>query len=127
MAYVAPGPRRGRKPLRQTGGHHISQLTTQELKIDEFEPEHAGKMNFYLSAVDDLLRHAGDAPSIGLILCKRSNRVVVEYALRDTAKPMGVATYEVRRGRRCRTTSRGTCRRRSNSPRNWRGSDEEGE
>jgi predicted nuclease of restriction endonuclease-like (RecB) superfamily len=68
-----------------------------ELKVDEFEPEHAGKMSFYLSAVDDLLRHAGDAPSIGLILCKTSNRVVVEYALRDTAKPMGVATYEVRR------------------------------
>jgi len=68
-----------------------------ELKVEEFEPEHAGKMNFYLSAVDDLLRDVGDAPSIGLILCKTSNRVVVEYALRDTAMPMGVATYEVRR------------------------------
>ena len=47
-----------------------------------------GKMNFYLSAVDDLLRHADDAPSIGLILCKGKNRIVVEYALRDTGKPM---------------------------------------
>jgi hypothetical protein len=47
-----------------------------------------------LSAVDDLLRHPDDRPSIGLILCKQKSRVVVEYALRDTAKPMGVATYE---------------------------------
>jgi predicted nuclease of restriction endonuclease-like (RecB) superfamily len=68
-----------------------------ELKVDEFEPEHAGKMSFYLSAVDDLLRHAGDAPAIGQILNKTSNRVVIGYALRDTAKPMGVATYAVRR------------------------------
>jgi predicted nuclease of restriction endonuclease-like (RecB) superfamily len=67
-----------------------------DLKVGEFEPEHAGKMNFYLSAVDDLLRHAGDAPSIGLILCKTSNRVVVEYALRVTVNPMGVATYQIR-------------------------------
>lgn len=59
-----------------------------DLKIEEFKPEFAGKMNFYLSAVDDLLRHADDAPSIGLILCKDKNRIVVEYALRDTGKPM---------------------------------------
>jgi len=69
-----------------------------ELKVGEFEPEHAGKMSFYLSAVDDLLRHPSDGPSIGLILCKTSNRVVVEYALRVTSQPMGVATYEVRHG-----------------------------
>ena len=52
-------------------------------------------MNFYLSAVDDLLRHADDAPSIGLILCKEKNRIVVEYALRDTGNPMGVAKYRL--------------------------------
>ena len=66
-----------------------------DLKIDEFKPEYAGKMNFYLSAVDDLLRHPADAPTIGLILCKGRNAVIVEYALRDSAKPMGVAAYRV--------------------------------
>jgi len=50
-------------------------------------------MNFYLAAVDDLLRHPEDRPTIGLILCKDRNRVVVEYSLRDTKKPMGVTTY----------------------------------
>ena len=66
-----------------------------DLKIDEFKPEYAGKMNFYLSAVDDLLRHPDDAPTIGLILCKGRNAVIVEYALRDSTKPMGVAAYRV--------------------------------
>ena len=64
-----------------------------ELKVTEFEPEHLGKMNFYLSAVDDLLRHPDDKPSIGLILCKARSKVVAEYALRDLAKPVGVARY----------------------------------
>jgi predicted nuclease of restriction endonuclease-like (RecB) superfamily len=64
-----------------------------ELKVGEFEPEFAGKMNFYLSAVDDLLRHPDDQPSIGIILCKGRNRVVVEYALRDVGKPVGVSSY----------------------------------
>jgi hypothetical protein len=67
-----------------------------ELKMGEFEPEVVGKVGFYLSAVDDLLRHPSDGPSVGLILCKSKNRVVVEYALRDAARPMGVSTYEVR-------------------------------
>lgn len=66
-----------------------------ELKIEEFKPEFAGKMNFYLSAVDDRFRHGTDAPSIGIILCKGKNAVVVEYALRDAAKPMGVAEYRL--------------------------------
>lgn len=66
-----------------------------DLKIDEFKPEYAGKMNFYLSAIDDLLRHSSDAPTIGLILCKGRNEVIVEYALRDSTKPMGVAEYRV--------------------------------
>lgn len=54
-------------------------------------------MNFYLSAVDDLLLHPEDRPSIGLILCRKKNRVIVEYSLRDTTKPMGVASYQLRR------------------------------
>jgi hypothetical protein len=66
-----------------------------ELKIEEFKPEFAGKMNFYLSAVDDLLRHPADEPSIGIILCKNQNEVVVEYALRDTTKLMGMAQYRL--------------------------------
>lgn len=66
-----------------------------ELKVGAFEPEHAGKMNFYLTALDDQLRHDGDQPSIGLILCKERNRVVVEYALRTTQRPIGVAQYHV--------------------------------
>jgi len=66
-----------------------------DLKIEDFKPEFAGKMNFYLSAVDDLLRHEADQPSIGIILCKGRNEVVVEYALRDTNKPMGVSEYRL--------------------------------
>ena len=64
-----------------------------ELKIEDFKPEFAGKMNFYLSAVDDQLRHQTDGPSIGIILCKGKNEVIVEYAFRDSSKPMGVAEY----------------------------------
>jgi predicted nuclease of restriction endonuclease-like (RecB) superfamily len=66
-----------------------------ELKIEDFKPEFAGKMNFYLSAVDDQLRHETDGPSIGIILCESKNSVVVEYALRDSLRPMGVAEYRL--------------------------------
>ena len=66
-----------------------------DLKISEFRPEFAGKMNIYLSAVDDLLKHAEDGPSIGIVLCKEKNRVIVEYALRGINKPMGVADYQL--------------------------------
>jgi hypothetical protein len=66
-----------------------------ELKIGEFQPEYAGKMNFYLSAVDDLLRHKDDHPSIGIILCKTKRKMIVEYALRDTRKPIGVSAYKL--------------------------------
>lgn len=66
-----------------------------ELKIEDFRPEFAGKMNFYLSAVDDQLRHPDDKPTIGIILCKGRNEVIVEYALRDSSKPMGVAQYQL--------------------------------
>ena len=57
------------------------------------KPEYAGKMNFYLAAVDDMLRHPDDQPSIGLILCKTKNRIIAEYALRNTATPMGISEF----------------------------------
>ncbi len=60
-----------------------------------FKPEYAGKMNFYLAVVDDLLLHPGDKPAIGLILCKAKNRVIAEYALRDIATPMGVSEFKL--------------------------------
>jgi predicted nuclease of restriction endonuclease-like (RecB) superfamily len=66
-----------------------------DLKMEPFKPEFAGKMGFYLAAVDAQLRHRGDAPSIGLILCTGKNGVVVEYALRDVRAPIGVAQYRV--------------------------------
>ncbi|MBE9041780.1 DUF1016 family protein [Oscillatoriales cyanobacterium LEGE 11467] len=65
-----------------------------ELKAREFTPEDAGKMNFYLSAVDDLLKHPADNPSIGMILCKSKAQVTAEYALRDMNKPIGVAEWQ---------------------------------
>jgi nuclease YhcG-like protein len=58
-----------------------------ELKIEDFKLEFAGSMNFYLSAVDDQLQHNDDQPTIGIILCKGRNDVIVEYALRDSTKP----------------------------------------
>ena len=67
-----------------------------DLKMKAFEPEFAGKMNFYLSAVDDQLRHADDRPSIGLLLCKERDHLTVEYALRDLKKPIGVAQWQTK-------------------------------
>lgn len=67
-----------------------------ELKAGEFKPEFAGKLNFYLSAVDDLMRHPDDKPSIGLILCKSKERVIAEYALRDISKPIGIANWRTK-------------------------------
>lgn len=64
-----------------------------ELKNAEFQPEHAGKLNFYLSAVDDTLKQDTDNPSIGILLCKSKKTLKVEYALRDVNKPMGVSEY----------------------------------
>ncbi len=66
-----------------------------DLKMGEFKPEFAGKMNFYLSAVDDLLRHEKDEPSVGLILCKSKNKFIAEYALRDMKKPIGVSEMQI--------------------------------
>ena len=67
-----------------------------DLKMEAFKPEFAGKMNFYLSAVDNQLRHNDDQPSIGLLLCKERDRLIVEYALRDVKKPIGVAEWRTR-------------------------------
>ncbi|HEY3416358.1 MAG TPA: PDDEXK nuclease domain-containing protein [Armatimonadota bacterium] len=66
-----------------------------DLKAGKFQPAYAGQMNFYLSAVDDLLRHPDDKPSIGIILCKDNNKVVAEYALRDMSKPIGVSGFHI--------------------------------
>jgi len=68
-----------------------------ELKARPFKPEFAGKMNFYLSAVDDLLRHPDDQPSIGIIICQSKNKIIAEYALRDLSKPIGVSEYKLTR------------------------------
>lgn len=65
-----------------------------ELKAREFIPEYAGKVSFYLSAIDNLLRSPEDKPTIGLILCKTKDNLIVEYALQDINKPIGVAGYE---------------------------------
>jgi len=65
-----------------------------ELKAVEFDPAFVGQINLYLSAVDDLLRHPNDRPTIGLLLCRSKRQVVVEYALRDLKKPIGVAGWE---------------------------------
>lgn len=64
-----------------------------DLKIRAFQPGDAGKMNFYLSAVDDLVKAEADLPSIGIILCKDKNNILVEYALKDLSKPIGVSEY----------------------------------
>lgn len=66
-----------------------------ELKTGKFKPEYAGKLNFYLAVVDDLLRHPDDAPTIGLVLCKNKNQLVAEYALRGMSAPMGVSAYQI--------------------------------
>ena len=67
-----------------------------ELKNTDFKPEYTGKLNFYLSAVDDQLKHKLDNPSIGILLCKSKNKLKVEYALRDINKPIGVAEYIIK-------------------------------
>jgi len=66
-----------------------------ELKAGPFKPEHAGQLNFYLSAVDAQMKHEHDGPTIGLLLCKSKNKVVAEYALRDFSKPIGIAEYQL--------------------------------
>jgi YhcG PDDEXK nuclease domain len=66
-----------------------------ELKAGSFKPEFVGQLNFYASVVDDQLRHASDAPTIGILLCRDQNQTVAEYALRDVNKPLGVSSYDL--------------------------------
>ncbi len=68
-----------------------------DLKRGKFKPEYAGKMNFYLSVVDDKLRHLSDNPSIGLILCQERNQIIAEYSLRRNDAPIGISEYELTR------------------------------
>ncbi|MDI6792620.1 MAG: PDDEXK nuclease domain-containing protein [bacterium] len=70
-------------------------LVALELKVGEFQPEYVGKMQFYLSALDDRVRLEDENPSIGIILCKSKDKTIVEYALRDSSKPIGVAAYKI--------------------------------
>jgi predicted nuclease of restriction endonuclease-like (RecB) superfamily len=70
-------------------------LVAIDTKIGEFMPEYVGKMQFYLAALDDLVRIEDEKPSIGMILCKSKNKTIVEYALRESNKPIGVATYRI--------------------------------
>ena len=66
-----------------------------ELKAVTYVPEFAGKLNFYVTAADELLRGEGDNPSVGLIICKSKDKTVVEWSLKDINKPLGVATYQL--------------------------------
>ncbi len=75
----------------------IQCLVAIELKRGEFKPEYAGKLNFYLSALDEYIKLPHESPSIGIILCKSQSKKIVEFAFRDTSKPMGVATYQLTR------------------------------
>jgi len=74
---------------------HLKSLVAVELKITEFQPEYIGKMQFYLAALDDFARLPGENPPIGIILCKTKNRIIVEYAIRNSRQPVGVAEYQI--------------------------------
>ena len=77
--------------------YHIPQhrYVVVELKVGKFIPEYAGKLNFYVTAVDKLLRAEGDNPTVGLVICKSSDKTVVEWSLKDINKPLGVSTYQL--------------------------------
>lgn len=66
-----------------------------ELKTGEFKPDYAGQLNFYLSAVDGIIKSENDNPTIGLLLCKSKNNIVAKYALKDMSKPIGVSEYKI--------------------------------
>ena len=74
--------------------YKLRSFVVVDLKATDFKPEYAGKMNFYLSVVDDQMKHSDDKPSIGLLLCKGKNKVIAEYSLRDINKPIGISQYE---------------------------------
>lgn len=75
----------------------LKSLIAIELKIGDFKPEYAGKMQFYLSALDDKIKLKDENPSIGIIICRGKERTIVEYALKDSKKPIGFATYKIAR------------------------------
>ena len=75
----------------------LQSLIAIELKQGEFKPEYAGKLNFYLSALDEYVKLPYENPSIGIVLCKSQRQKIVEFAFRDTSKPMGVAIYKTSR------------------------------
>ncbi|MEZ4722326.1 MAG: PDDEXK nuclease domain-containing protein [Flavobacteriales bacterium] len=74
---------------------HLHCYVVFELKVGEFKPEYAGKLNFYINAVDEQVKTERDEPTIGVLLCKTPNKTVVEYALRGVEKPLGIAEYEL--------------------------------
>jgi len=74
---------------------HITALATYEIKATAFKPEYAGKLNFYLSAVDSILKTPQDNPTIGLLLCKSRKKFIAEYALRNISSPIGISEYEL--------------------------------
>lgn len=73
----------------------LKALVALELKVGDFVPDYVGKMQFYLAALDQRVRLKGENPPIGIILCRSKDRTIVEYALKDSHKPIGVATYRV--------------------------------
>lgn len=75
----------------------IKSFVVCELKRKSFEPEHAGKLNFYVKAVDELLKGHDDNPTIGLLICRDKDKTTVEWSLSDIAKPLGVASYDLER------------------------------
>lgn len=75
---------------------HLHSYIVIDLKMREFEPEYAGKMSFYVAAVDNLLRSDRDEPTLGIILCKSKSKMTVEYALQGNIQPSGVSTYKLR-------------------------------
>ena len=74
---------------------HLHCYVVIELKTGEFEPEYAGKMNFYIAAVDHMIRREGDQPTIGIILCKSKRRTTAEYALYNVSTPIAVSTHKL--------------------------------
>ena len=76
---------------------HLRCYVVFELKAGRFKPEYAGKLNFYISAVDSQLKHANDNSTIGIILCRTSDSIEVEYALRDIQKPIGISSFELQK------------------------------
>ncbi len=73
----------------------MKSLVAIELKIGEFKPEYVGQLQFYLTALDKQVKMENENPSIGIIICKEKNRTVVEYALSNSDKPIGVSTYNI--------------------------------